>query len=154
MSLSHHFNEEFFVSRIDVENILKSFGRISLPTLLLKSELTEEEIKSVAELFEPWTDGEAVKVDFFRQFQGELYLCVQAHTTQSTWTPDATPALWTCKSLPGVISDWVQPTGATDAYSTGDQVQYDSQVWESKIDANTTVPDGDVPYNRYWDIVE
>jgi len=33
-------------------------------------------------------------------------------------------------------------------------VQYDSQVWESKIDANTTVPDGDVPYNRYWDIVE
>jgi hypothetical protein len=52
---------------------------------------------------------------------------------------------------------WVQPTGAHDAYQTGDIVYYpteNDELWISKIDANTTVPDGDEPYNRYWEPYE
>lgn len=29
------------------------------------------------------------------QYEGKLYKCVQAHTTQADWTPDITPDLWT-----------------------------------------------------------
>jgi hypothetical protein len=151
MALTHHFDPNL---KINVRNLLCLLGRASTTGMITEDELTETEIKAIAALFVHWISDEVVGIGFIRQYAGNLYQCVQAHTTQSDWTPDVTPALWTCKSLPGVISDWVQPTGATDAYSTGDQVQYDSQVWESKIDANTTVPDGDVPYNRYWDIVE
>ena len=55
---------------------------------------------------------------------------------------------------PPSIAVWVQPTGAHNAYDIGDKVLYpdeNGQVWVSKINANTTVPDGDVPWNRYWE---
>jgi len=40
------------------------------------------------------------------------------------------------------------------AYKIGEIVHYpdiNGQLWRSKINANTTKPDGDVPYNRYWE---
>ena len=47
------------------------------------------------ELYPVWTVGIAVAKDSRYQYEGKLYKCVQAHTTQSDWTPDVTPALWT-----------------------------------------------------------
>lgn len=35
---------------------------------------------------------------------------------------------------------WVRPTGAHDAYQTGDRVTPEGQVYESLIDANTWSP--------------
>lgn len=83
-----------------------------------------------------------------------LYRCVQAHESQSTWNPPIVPALFSKVEYPGVIGLWVQPTGAQDAYNIDDKVHYptlEDPVWISKIDANTTVPDGDEPFNRYWE---
>ena len=37
-----------------------------------------------------------------------------------------------------------------ETFKIGDRVTYKGVVWTSKINANVTVPDGDVPYNRYW----
>jgi hypothetical protein len=43
-------------------------------------------------------------------------------------------------------AEWVQPTGAHDAYNIGDFVTFEGQVWESVIDGNvwspTVHPDG------------
>ncbi len=36
--------------------------------------------------------------------------------------------------------DWVQPTGATDAYNKGDKVTYDGKHWVSTADANVWQP--------------
>ena len=47
------------------------------------------------ELYPKWAVGIAVSVGDRYQYEGKLYKCVQAHTTQADWTPDATPALWT-----------------------------------------------------------
>ena len=41
-----------------------------------------------------WVAGEAVAVGDKRYYKGVWYECLQAHTTQSDWTPDAVPALW------------------------------------------------------------
>lgn len=41
-----------------------------------------------------WKPGEAVKVGDRRYYNGEWYVCLQAHTTQADWTPDVVPALW------------------------------------------------------------
>ena len=38
------------------------------------------------------------------------------------------------------IKDFVQPTGAHDAYAKGDKVRYDGKVYESLIDGNTYSP--------------
>ena len=40
---------------------------------------------------------------------------------------------------PGV-PEWVQPTGAHDAYNIGDKVTYGGQVWTSLIDSNVWSP--------------
>ena len=38
------------------------------------------------------------------------------------------------------IPDFVQPTGAHDAYKKGDKVKFEGKVYESLIDANTYSP--------------
>jgi hypothetical protein len=35
---------------------------------------------------------------------------------------------------------WVQPSGAHDAYNTGDRVTHNNQIWVSTVDANTWEP--------------
>lgn len=41
---------------------------------------------------------------------------------------------------PAPPPDWVQPTGAHDAYNTGDRVTYNGQIWVSTVDANVWAP--------------
>lgn len=43
--------------------------------------------------------------------------------------------------------EWVQPTGAHDAYSIGAKVSHNGKKWISQIAANTTEPGAD---ERYW----
>lgn len=73
------------------------------------------------------------------QYNGTLYKCIQAHTAQSDWTPDATPALWvvvTVEEWP----EWVQPTGAQDAYAKDSKVIHNGKKWISSYDANVWEP--------------
>lgn len=42
----------------------------------------------------PWTAGESVKVGDLRTYEGTVYRCTQAHTTQAGWEPPIVPALW------------------------------------------------------------
>lgn len=73
------------------------------------------------------------------QYNGTLYKCIQAHTSQTDWTPDATPALWvvvTVEEWP----EWVQPTGAQDAYAKDSKVTHNGKKWISSYDANVWEP--------------
>ena len=121
--------------------LLESLGRVTAGKMITAGELTETETKALVGLFKPWAPGEAVTIGEFRKYNSDLYACVQAHTTQSDWAPDVTPALWTIKSAPGVIPDWNQPDGSHDAYNIGDKVTYNGHIWESNIDANVWSPD-------------
>ena len=44
--------------------------------------------------------------------------------------------------------EWVQPTGAHDAYNTGDRVTYNGRVYESTINGNVWSPDA---YPQGWE---
>ena len=63
--------------------------------------LSDEDALEAVELFKPWAADTAYAADERIRYGGNLYRCVQAHTSQSEWTPDATPALWTEVALPG-----------------------------------------------------
>ena len=91
------------------------------------------------ELFPNWETDHAYSVADRVQYEDVLYKCVQAHTSQDSWTPDLTPALWTRVSV-DEFPEWVQPTGAQDAYSIGDKVSYDGKHWISEVDANVWQP--------------
>lgn len=104
-------------------------------------------------LFPAWASGKAYALNDRVRYGEKLYKCVQAHTSQSDWTPDATPALWTEVAKPGEIPVWKQPTGAQDAYMTGDKVWYpdrDTTVYESLIDNNTWSPEA---YPQGWQAI-
>ena len=101
--------------------------------------LPDDEAETVTALFPQWESAVAYEVADRIQYDGLLYRCVQAHTAQSDWTPDKTPALWVRTST-DEWPEWVQPTGAHDAYNTGDKVSHNKKHWISEIDANVYEP--------------
>jgi hypothetical protein len=116
--------------------------------------LDDADALEAVELFKSWYSGIAYLADERVQYNGKLYRCVQAHTSQADWEPDRTPALWTEVAKPGEIPVWKQPTGAQDAYMTGDKVWYpekDTTVYVSLVDNNVWSPEA---YPAGWEAVE
>ena len=101
--------------------------------------LPDEEAETVTDLFPDWEEDKAYAVGDRVKYNSLLYRCVQAHTSQADWTPDATPALWVRTSTEE-WPEWIQPTGAHDAYNTGDKVSHNEKHWISDIDANVYEP--------------
>lgn len=58
------------------------------------AELTDDEAKKVPALFPLWETEKAYAVGDRVWYQGSLYKCVQAHTSQSTWNPKDAVSLW------------------------------------------------------------
>ena len=115
--------------------------------------LTDNDALETPELFPEWEVGIQAKAGDRYRYDGKLYRCNQTHYTQEDWTPDVTPALWTNVAEPGTIPVWVQPTGAQDAYNTGDQVWFPEEftnIYESLIDANVWSP---ADYPQGWKLV-
>lgn len=63
--------------------------------------LDDEDALEAVELFPAWAVGKAYATDERIRYGEKLYRCVQAHTSQADWTPDAAPALWTEVAKPG-----------------------------------------------------
>ena len=105
------------------------------------SSLPDTDALQAVELFDEWKAETAYTVQQRIRYHGKLYRCEQAHTSQSDWTPDKTPALWVRVDDPGEEwPEWRQPTGATDAYYLGAKVSHNSKHWISDIDGNVWEP--------------
>ena len=105
--------------------------------------LPDETAVDTITLFRKWEPGLDLTVWQRLQYQEKLYKVVQAHTSQVGWEPDKVPALFTEVAKPGEIPVWKQPTGAQDAYMSGDKVHYPTKndpVWESDVDNNVWQP--------------
>ena len=110
--------------------------------------LAEEKAMEVATVFDPWEIGKTYSVGDFLIYgvngvgDPQLYKVAQAHTSQANWTPEATPALYTAIGLDDSgYPVWSQPTGAHDAYNTGDIVNYNGTLYQSLVDGNVYSPD-------------
>jgi hypothetical protein len=101
--------------------------------------LADEDALQAVELFPQWVTGHGYAVDERLQYKNVLYRVIQAHTSQSNWTPDITPALFVTVSL-DEWPEFVQPTGAHDAYKKGDKVMFEGKHYISLIDANVYSP--------------
>ena len=125
--------------------ITKAHARLLRAKIVKASEsLTDTDALQAVELFDEWKPETAYTAQQRIRYEGKLYRCEQAHTSQSDWTPDITPALWTEVAEPGEIPVWKQPTGAQDAYMAGDKVYYpdrEGDIYESTMDYNTYAPD-------------
>ena len=105
--------------------------------------LTDTDAITAPELF-PKFDGNAhLYAVGDRVRYGELlYKCLQAHTSQSDWTPDVAVSLWVRVDDPAEeFPEWRQPVGASDAYSKGSKVSYNGGHFISTVDNNVWAPD-------------
>ena len=93
-----------------------------------------------ADLFAEWAYPIAYTVGQIRRYNGTLYKCVQAHTSQADWTPPA-PSLWSLTADPTEEwPEWIQPIGAHDAYPLGAKVSHNEKHWTSTIANNVWEP--------------
>ena len=124
---------------------------------MFANSLDEEKAMEVAYMYDPWEIGKAYNVGEFVTYgvngvgDPQLYKVAQAHTSQADWRPDATPALYVAIGLDEKgYPVWSQPTGAHDAYNTGDIVDYNGTLYESLIDGNVYSPEA---YPAGWKVV-
>ncbi len=103
--------------------------------------LDDEIAEQCTDLFPAWKSGKDYAVGDRVKHNDLLYKCVQAHTSQDDWTPDVAVSLWVRTADPGEEwPEWIQPTGAHDAYAKGDKVSHNGKHWISDADGNVWEP--------------
>ena len=109
--------------------------------------LTDEKAMEVADLYPEWVAKKAYVADEIVKYgvnsngETQLYKVIQAHTSQTDWTPDTAASLY--KKIGFTedgVSIWTQPLGSTDAYMKGDIVSFENQLWVSTVDNNVWQP--------------
>ena len=131
---------------------LRKALQIFLSTLDADKDL--ENMMEVASVFPKYKVGKAYKTKEVFSYgengvgDAQLYQVLQDHTSSAEWTPDTATSLY--KAI-GVTEEgypeWVQPLGASDAYNTGDIVDYNGTLYQSTIDGNVWSP---VDYPQGW----
>ena len=123
---------------------------------LFAKTLPEAQALEVAAVYPAWAAGRSYAVGDILQHgtnsvgDPQLYKVVQAHTSQADWMPEATPALYDAFGLDeSGYPLWSQPTGAHDAYNTGDIVDYNGTLYKSLINGNTWSPEA---YPQGWEV--
>lgn len=120
---------------------LEQINTISFTAIAENGEISEETASNYPDVFKAWESGVSYTVGNLRNYEHILYKCVTAHTSQDDWTPDVASSLWSKAGSPiDEFPEWIQPTGAHDAYDKGAKVSHLNKHWVSDIDANTYEP--------------
>lgn len=124
---------------------------------LFAQTLTSEKALEIATVFPVYEIGKAYTVgEYFIYGTNELgdpqlYKVIQAHTSQEDWIPSETVSLYEPIGLnESGYPVWSKPSGAHDAYNTGDIVDYNGTLYKSLIDGNVYSPE---EYAAGWEVV-
>lgn len=119
--------------------------------------LPEAQAREVAMVYPAWAPGVKYKIDTYLTYGEDgngdpvLYRTTNAFTSAEEFPPDKTNTLYVRVSLDDSGHPiWSPPTGAQDAYNTGDIVSHNGTLYRSRIDGNTTEPGSD---DRWWETV-
>lgn len=103
--------------------------------------LTDKQAYTVPALFMLWNATASYTAGDRVRHGDLLYRCLQPHTAQADWTPDAAPSLWVRIDDPAKEwPEWRQPTGSTEAYALGAKVSHNNNHWVSAVSANVWEP--------------
>lgn len=137
-------------------NRLQAAEQLRRALQIFANTLTDEQAVEVATVFPQWAPGRAYAVGDVVSYgtnstgDPQLYRVVQAHTSQDNWVPSESASLYDAFGLnPAGYPVWSQPSGAHDAYNTGDIVDYNGTLYRSLIDGNTWSPEA---YPAGWEV--
>lgn len=145
-------NPNIAIDRLDnIVAELKKEIKTAFETLVLSKDLSKEQQENILNQYKPYQIGKNYEENEKFTYMDKIYEVIQAHTSQTTWLPDSTPALYKeylnvkiqnqDGSTTEVVKEFKQPTGAHDAYKKGDKVLFNGRIYKSKIDSNTFSPD-------------
>lgn len=137
-----------------LDNIVKELEKgikTVFETFVLSKDLNKEQKENILNQYKPYQIGKNYEENEKFTYKDKVYEVIQAHTSQTTWLPEATPALYReylnveiqnqDGSKTEVVAEFKQPTGAHDAYKKGDKILFKGKIYKSKIDANTFSPE-------------
>ena len=107
--------------------------------------VTPDEANDNADLFPLWGKniGKRAEAGSYWRHGDNLYRvnAGQGHTIQADWPPDQAASLFSLAANPAEEwPDWIQPTGAHNAYAKGAKVSHNSKRWVSTADGNVWSP--------------
>ena len=124
--------DELLMQALPIESFITVTAEEALPNalgLLLRlavadGRLTDEELLSIQPVLDGriWKPGLAVQVGDVFSYGASLWRCLQAHTTQSDWPPDITPALW--RKVEVIHEEEVRVWQTGVDYIVGDETAY------------------------------
>lgn len=76
-------------------DIVKLMQQIRAALMDFTADVSDEKAVKYPALFEPWKKDTTYAEGDRREYNGTLYKCRQAHTSQEIYPPDIVPALWT-----------------------------------------------------------
>ena len=132
------------INRDKMKDLKRSLPSIDKISRFMAVSLTDEQAVEVPDLYPEFELNHEYKQNDRFQYNNSLYKVNQAHTSQAQWVPgdEGTEALYTNLMLDDSGHQiWKQPTGAHDAYNTGDIVNYNGKLYISTIDGNAWAPD-------------
>lgn len=121
------------------------------------SYLSDEQALTVKDLYADWDENGIGYITGNRvQYNGKLYKCLQGHTSQVDWSPEAAPSIW-AEILAGQegapVGEWAQPE-STNPYNKGDKVTHNEKTWESLVDGNVWEPGAQGSESLWKDVTE
>lgn len=135
------------------ENLIKTF--------ILSKDLNEAQKENILSQYDEWKLGVIYEEGKKVRYKGKVYKVTIRHDSQPNREPDRAHNLFTEYLSPQiqnedgttteVINDFKKPTGAHDAYSTGDKVRFKGKIYECKED-NVVHSPGEYPDG--WNLIE
>ena len=125
---------------------------------IVLNDATDEQKEALLEGKRVWVVGEVYNGGEIIQHKGVLYEVIKYHLSQANGEPGTIGGASLYKLTLNlklneveVISDFVKPTGAHDAYAKGDKVRFEGKIYVSKVDGNAYSPT-EAPEN--WELIE
>lgn len=137
---------------------LERLRQLREAAMFYAQDLPDEQAAEVPTLYDEWKVGVDYKVDDRVFYPDKLYKCRQAHTSQESWTPDLTPAMWEVIDVThaGTLEDPI-PAAKNMEYTAG---LYYLDPEDDKVylcNRNTEIPVAYLPHElvgTYFEAVE
>lgn len=143
-TLKQYLDEQFGAVRQETAPTQKA-ATVMFRALAQTDVITPTDALDNAGMFPMWSDfiGQRAEDGSYWRHGDKLYRvnAGQGHTIQADWPPDQAASLFSLAANPAEEwPEWIQPTGAHNAYAVGDKVTHDGKRWISTADNNTWMP--------------
>ena len=129
----------------DPLQVTQKAASVMFRTLAQTDVITPADALDNAGMFPAWADciGQRADPGSYWRHNDTLWRvnAGQEHVIQADWSPDLSPSLFSPAANPAEEwPEWIQPTGAHNAYAVGAKVTHSGKTWISMVDNNTWEP--------------